>query len=138
MGRHVAHSSAQERLSAHLQIGMVTWLLALLAIELALTHHAVWKVHPSNPHLFCVAFESEIAYSSVLDGRSFSFCCVVGCTQKCSRLDKAALRSAFATICRAGCQGCGRLALLSWELLLWPWLFSSTSMRAHTQAQRAS
>ena len=28
-----------------MQIGMVTWLLALLAIELALPHHAVWKVN---------------------------------------------------------------------------------------------
>ena len=35
-----------------MQLGMVTWLLALLAIELALTHHAVWKVSPLHlPHL---------------------------------------------------------------------------------------
>lgn len=27
-----------------MQIGLVTWLFALLAIELALPHHAVWKV----------------------------------------------------------------------------------------------
>ena len=26
------------------QIGLVTWLFALLAIELALPHHALWKV----------------------------------------------------------------------------------------------
>ena len=39
----VATSEVAER--AHgVQIGMVTWLLALLAIELALPHHAVWKV----------------------------------------------------------------------------------------------
>ena len=39
----VATSEVVER--AHgVQIGMVTWLLALLAIELALPHHAVWKV----------------------------------------------------------------------------------------------
>lgn len=35
-----------------MQLGWVTWGLALLAIELALTHHAVWKVsslHLSRP-----------------------------------------------------------------------------------------
>ena len=31
----------------------MTWLLALLAIELALTHHAVWKVHPL-PHILFI------------------------------------------------------------------------------------
>lgn len=37
----------------HAQIGMVTWLLALLAIELVLTHHAVWKVSHLSASLFC-------------------------------------------------------------------------------------
>ena len=43
------------------QIGMVTWLLALLAIELALPHHAVWKVCLSN---------YTLTSTSVLDSQS--------------------------------------------------------------------
>ena len=43
------------------QVGMVTWLLALLAIELALPHHAVWKVcfHQLHPHLSILACLTE-------------------------------------------------------------------------------
>ncbi len=31
-----------------MQIGILTWLVALVTIQLALTHHAVWKVQLSS------------------------------------------------------------------------------------------
>ncbi|CAK0780506.1 hypothetical protein CVIRNUC_005075 [Coccomyxa viridis] len=39
---------------AHRNIGLVTWLFALLAIELALPHHAVWKGWLSGLWQVCV------------------------------------------------------------------------------------
>lgn len=33
-----------------IQVGLLTWLLALVTIQLALTHHAVWKVQPLHIH----------------------------------------------------------------------------------------
>lgn len=53
----------------------MTWLLALLAIELALTHHAVWKVHPSASLLINIAVTVGMLLTS-MTGHSFSFCCM--------------------------------------------------------------
>ena len=40
---------------AIVQIGLVTWLVALITIELALTHASVWRVsHPWPLHLHCL------------------------------------------------------------------------------------
>jgi len=30
------------------QVGLLTWLLAIVTIELILPHHSVWKVQPSS------------------------------------------------------------------------------------------
>jgi hypothetical protein len=83
-----------------MQLGMVTWLLALLAIELALTHHAVWKV--SLRHLLHLS-TAEHPHSSHIVSPGHT-------AMSPPAVDTNVLRSASAAICRAGCQGCGNLA----------------------------